>query len=360
MKGVAENYRALDLDTMTLKCISNEMTVGKCGGLVLIKDDEAADTYKAETVEDITDTFAVTSVTDNYLVLDQIAISYDGKSFGETLPLQRQFEDLLRADYRGKLYVKYTFKIADVVPMKAILEREKFVSVTVNGKAIALSDNDFDVNFVEADITDLIKLGENEIVYCLDYYQHDGVHFALFDPLATESLRNCLYYDTNIENIYIKGDFTVDADLVIHRRECLPELSSENYKKGYPFFKGEITLKGKYTFDGKGERTLSLDKGRFLVAQLTVNGKKTDITMDTKKAITDMLKVGENDIEIVLKSSLRNLFGPHHCASAPEPVHVSPRNFTMRGSWNGGISKSYTPVYNSVPFGVDAIEIINS
>ena len=73
-----------------------------------------------------------------------------------------------------------------------------------------------------------------------------------------------------------------------------------------------------------------------------------------------MLSVGENQIEIVLKSSLRNLFGPHHWAENPEPMGVSPRHFTMRGSWKGGITDKYTPVYNSVPFGVDAIEMIIS
>ena len=360
MRGIAENYRQLDLDTMTLKSIGNDMTVGKCGGIVLIRDEEAADTYKAEITDDITKDFEVVGVTNNYLVIDNVSISYDGVSFSEELPLQRHFEDLLRADYRGKLYVKHTFNTADIVPMKVILEREQFTSVTANGLPLTLCDNAFEINFVEADITDALKIGENEIVYSLDYYQHDGVHFALFDPLATESLRNCLYYDTNLENIYIEGDFTVDDARVIHRRTSLPELSSQNYKKGYPFFKGEITLKGSYFFDGHGERTLSLDKGRFLVAAISVNGVKSDITMDTKKDITSMLKKGDNEIEIVLKSSLRNLFGPHHWAENPEPMSVSPRHFTMRGSWNGGITERYTPVYNSVPFGVDAIEMIIS
>ena len=360
MRGIAENYRLLDLDTMTLKTIGNEMTVGKCGGLVLIRDEEAADTYKAEITDDITKDFEVVGVTNNYLVIDNVSISYDGESFSEELPLQRHFEDLLRADYRGKLFVKHTFNTADILPMKVILEREQFTSVTANGLPLTLCDNAFEINFVEADINDALKIGENEIVYSLDYYQHDGVHFALFDPLATESLRNCLYYDTNLENIYIEGDFTVDDARVIHRRTSLPELSSQNYKKGYPFFKGEITLKGSYFFDGHGERTLSLDKGRFLVAAISVNGVKTDITMDTKKDITPMLKKGDNEIEIVLKASLRNLFGPHHWAENPEPMSVSPRHFTMRGSWNGGITERYTPVYNSVPFGVDAIEMIIS
>ena len=360
MKNVAENYRLLDLDTMTLKNIPNEMTVGKCGGLVLIKDEEAVPTEINETKENITDSFKVTDVTENYLVIDYAELSYDGINYGEKLPLPRLFEDLLRADYKGKLYLKHTFVVEDIVPMKAILENEAFTSVTLNGTELTLSKNDFDINFVEADISSFINKGENELIYCIDYYQHDGVHFALFDPLATESLRNCLYYDTNIENIYIKGDFTVGEDLVIRRRTALPEISSENYKKGYPFFKGEITLKGSYSFDGNGSRTLSLDNGRFLVAKLLINGTATDITMDTKKDITSMLKVGENDIEIVLKSSLRNLFGPHHWAENPEPMSVSPRHFTMRGSWNGEITPRYTHTYNVVPFGVDSIEMIIS
>ena len=86
----------------------------------------------------------------------------------------------------------------------------------------------------------------------MDYYQHDGVHFALFDPMATESVRNCLYYDTNVEQIYLCGDFVVDSNHVIRKREGLPALSSDNYQNGYPFFKGSVTLEGNYFYEGKG------------------------------------------------------------------------------------------------------------
>ena len=171
--------------------------------------------------------------------------------------------------------------------------------------------NDFDINFTEADITDAVQEGENVFVYGVDYYQHDGVHFALFDPMATESVRNCLYYDTHIENVYVQGDFIVNQDHTIEKRTQLPILSSDNYKNGYPFFMGAVTLEGEYEYDGKGTRTIAL-QGRFIVAQLIINGVKTDVTMDIKKDITSYLKTGKNDIRIILKSSLRNLFGPHH------------------------------------------------
>ena len=360
MTDVADHYRALDLDTMTLRNISNDMLLEKCGGLVLVRDENARDETPVENREDITGNFKVTDVTENYLLIDRASLSYDGVEYGEELPIQRLFEDLLRADYRGKLYMKHTFKIADLVPVKLLMEKEKYSSITVNGHAVSLEDSNFDVYFGECDVSELLVIGENEIVYSLDYYQHDGVHFALFDPMATESVRNCLYYDTNIENIYLCGDFVVDENHLIARRTSLPALSSQNYQNGYPFFKGSVTLEGSYFYEGRQKCVLSLEKGRFLIARLFVNGQSADMVLDTKKDITELLEKGENKIRIELKSSLRNLFGPHHWAATPEPVHVSPRYFTFRCKWNGGVASEFTNEYQSVPFGVDAIEMICS
>ncbi len=358
MEGVAEHYRALDLQTMTLQNISNQMTLDKCNSLILIKDDAAKSTKLSQKTENITAAFEVADITENYLVLDYASISYDGIAFEKTLPIQRVFEDLLRADYRGPLYVKHVFHTEDILPLRLLLEREAFDFVSLNGTKLTLHDYDFDINFVCADILDELKIGQNEIIYCLQYKQHEGVHFALFDPLATESMRNCLYYDTNIENIYLCGDFTLDENQVIHRRSEFPPLSSQICQNGYPFFMGSMTLQGNYFYDGCGGRTLSLDKGRFMVAQIWVNGKKREMVLDTKKDITDLLQSGNNEIKIVLRSSLRNLLGPHHCKDMPEPKMVGPFRFTMRGSWKGEIAKGYTDQYQSVPFGVDAIEMI--
>ena len=96
------------------------------------------------------------------------------------------------------------------------------------------------------------------------------------------------------------------------------------------------------------------------MAELLINDQRTDLVLDTKKDITAFLQKGENKIRIVLNSSLRNLFGPYHWKAMPELVHASPRHFTFRGTWNGGMAPDFTPVYQSVPFGVDAIEMIRS
>ncbi len=357
MQNVAENYKALDLETFGLKNISNEYVIPKNESLILLKDERAKEEKAEEKRIDVTDSFAVTNTTENYLVLDYASYGYDGKTFGENMPLPKAFEQLLRADYKGKLYIRHTFKVKEKTSMKLIMEKGRLFTAKLNGVDLEFGENAFDINFTEADITDAVQEGENVFIYGVDYYQHDGVHFALFDPLATESLRNCLYYDTHIENVYIKGNFTVSEDKTIEKRIALPPLSSQNYKNGYPFFMGSVTLEGEYDYDGKGVRDLVL-QGRFVVAQIVINGVKTDMTMDIRKDITQYLKVGKNTIAIILKSSLRNLFGPHHFKPVPEPMGVSPGCFTMRGTWGEGDSPNYTHTYHSVPFGVDKIEMI--
>lgn len=358
MKEVADSYKALDLETFALTNISDEYTMQKCEGLILIKDETARSEKKAWTAENMTEAFRVTGVTENYLVMDYASLSFDGESFGKKMPLPQLFEQLLRADYKGKVYIRHIFTVNGKTPVKLIMEKTAVLSAKLNGKDVAFTTGAFDVNFVEADVTEMLEEGENEFIYSVDYYQHEGVHFALFDPLATESVRNCLYYDTHIENVYLKGDFVVNADMSIEKRKDLPALSSENYKKGYPFFKGELALEGAYEYDGEGARVLTLD-GRFAMAKVTINGVETNLTLDTKKDVTSLLAVGKNDIKIVLHSSLRNLFGPHHFF-IDEPMGVGPTTFTMRGSWENGVSPQYTHEYHSVPFGVDRIEMLRS
>lgn len=358
-EGIADRYRAIDLLTLELSDIPETVTLGPAESLILVRDEDAKPAVLHPTEEIITDRFRVTGITDNYLVLDNASVSKNGTDFGEVLPLQRIFEDLLREDYRGVLWIRQTFRTEKALPMKLILEKGHFRSLALNGKELTLTQNDFDVNFAEADISDAVKSGENVFLYSIDYYQHDGVHFALFDPLATESLRNCLYYDTHIENVYLKGDFTVNAENVIGERNALPPLSSNLAGNGYPFFKGELTLDGTYEYDGNGKREIVLD-GRFIAAELRINGVRTDLAMDFKKDVTSLLIPGENYIQITLRSSLRNLFGPHHFAPDPEPIGVSPTTFTLRGTWNGGISPKYTPKYQSVPFGTDRIRMIRT
>ena len=353
MQGVAEAYKALNLNTLETKNISNEITLDCAEGIILIKDESAVATEKTYVEKDITDSFRLTGIGENYLLLDYVSISRNGEAFSEYMPIPQANETLLREDYKGKLQVKQRFNVNSLFEARLMVEKAKYLELTLNGKALSFEQSDFDINFQEACITDCLRVGENELEYSIDYYQHDGVSFALFDPLATESLRNCLYFDTSIESAYIKGEFVVNADMSLSSRKKLPNVSSELYKNGYPFFKGEITLEG-VVGKAMGEAILDL-QGRFLVANVFVNGKQIDFVTETKKDIGALLTEEENKVVIKVKSSLRNLLGPHHFEPCAELTSVAPYHFTLRGSWKDGLSPRYTHVYNVVPFGVDKI-----
>ncbi len=354
LQGVAERYKALDLDTLETKNISNEIWLDESEGIILIKDETAEATTNTYVEKEATDSFRLTGIGENYFLLDYVSISRDGENFSEYMPVPQAFETLLREDYKGMLYVKQHFNVHSLFNARLMVEKAKYIEMTLNGKALSFEQSDFDINFMETDVDDCLQVGENVLAYSMEYYQHDGVSFALFDPLATESLRNCLYFDTSIENAYLKGDFVVNEDMSLSKRQGLPCMNSELYKNGYPFFKGEITLEGEIGKSASKEAFLDL-QGRFLVANVFVNGTKVDFVTETKKDIGYLLTEEKNKVVITLKSSLRNLFGPHHFKPCAELKGVAPYHFTLRGSWKEGVSAHYTDVYNSVPFGVDKI-----
>lgn len=355
--GIENEYEELDLIALKESRITDEVNLRPSEGKILIKSSGAKRNDFKKTIADITSDFSVLNLTENYLVIDTARIAKKGEKYGDNFPIYGLFEQLLREDYKGELKVKQTFKLNDVMPLTFIMEKADLKSLTVNGLPVTLARGNFDVYFYEADITDFVKKGVNEIEYSFDYYQHDGVHFALFDPMATESLRNMLYFDTSVETSYLRGDFIVEKDLSLSKKCKNPPLTNELYKCGYPFFKGELTVKGVIKKPETGRAILNLS-GRFMTAKVEANGKAVDLVLDTAEDITDLLTAGENEVKIALKSSLRNLFGPHHYKPCPEPMGTGPYHFEMRGAWvDGKLPDVYDENYNSVPFGLSKIEL---
>lgn len=344
-------YRAFDLNTLTISPIEKHNVVAPFDSLILIKDDTKCEDKKVKKAVDITSNFKIKEISENYLVIDNVSYSYDGKEYTEKMPIQQSFEQLLRKDYKGKLYVKYDFMVKDLVSAKLIVEKANYETFELNGNKVDFVKSDFDFLFIESDISKMLKLGKNEIIYSTFFYEHDGVHFALFDPESTESLVNCLYYDTSIENFIIKGDFSLDEDYAICKK-TIPTNVNGIEKQGYPFFKGSVIYSGKYNYNGCGKAVLELN-GDYLVVKITANGKSKQVVMDKSVDITEILNQGENELEIEIKTSLRNLFGPHHlkCGS------VSPFCFTFRKEWKNGKPSFYEDEYVLVNVGIENITI---
>ncbi len=348
----AQDYRALDLESLTLAPVSREMTLKPNGSDILLRTQAPAE-EQPECREKVTDRFRVTGISENYLVLDYARIARGDGPFTDKAPIPGLMEGLLRQDYRGELTVEQRFYLEEAMPLTLLMEKTELLDARLNGKPLEFAQSGFDVNFLEADIGSLVQPGENVFTYRFRFWQHEGVRFALFDPLATESLRNCLYYDTTLENTYLRGDFTVGENHSLRPRKTLPGVSAQLHKAGWPFFMGTVDLEGSLTYSG-GPAVLEL-AGAFQSVQVTANGKSAWLVLDHKKDIRSLLTRGENRVRLRLYSSLRNLLGPHHFAPAPDPQGAVPDYFTHRGQWNGGLPKTYTHTHHSAPFGVDDI-----
>ncbi len=300
--------------------------------------------------------FELTSTVDNYITLDTVSYSFDGKEYTEPCHHMCAFSELLDKRYKGKLYLKYSVNI-DTLPTKCELlcEDTNLVSIFVNGtEATKKLPSDFEVAELCYDVKNMLKTGKNEIVILMNYYQSEQVYYALFGENVTESLKNCLAYDTDIEPIYLRGDFGVFGDFEKHQREDILLCDSFYLGKqkstveclisdGFPFFKGDITLKQNVTLDSTDFELII--PNRFLVIDVKANGKEVGRMMFSNRLdLSSYLKIGDNELEFTLTVGLRNLLGPFH-TNEGEPGFVGPDTFERLGSWKDGKSKHYNEKY---------------
>ncbi len=312
--------------------------------------------------------FTVAEAPENMMTIDKAEISLDGGEFSEERPIVRIMDNLLSDRYSGRVRLRYSF-VAEVVPKKLLLVAEpmEYISVSVNGNTVSFGEGwRIDRRFRTADITAYTVCGENTVELTFDYYQSEDVYRALYGG-GNEALRNCLSFDTEIESIYLFGDFGVrsvsdfeDAEkgtgalrsagpFVLTERTGEIDISCIN-RSGYPFFAGELTASADINYSAGDPTALKLD-GRFAVCRAEINGNDlgTRIFSDEYE-LAPYLKEGKNRLTLTLCFSNRNLLGPHHRQNA-EPLAVSPSTFSFEKEWKGDKCPAYRNDYSFVRFG---------
>ena len=293
--------------------------------------------------------FTVCNAVDNYLTLDFVRYSKDGVTYSEPLHHMGVFDEMLKQRYKGKLYLKYQFVVDDLLNKCTLLaEDTNTVSVEVNGEKVErYGSSVVERDLYAYDVAKKLRKGLNEVVIVIDYYQSEQVYYALFGEDVTESLKNCLVHDTDIEAIYLKGDFGVYGDFLQGNSETV--VLGENFRlrkqqreitslieEGYPFFAGDITLKQTIITEDT-DCELVIDK-RFHLLDIKVNGKQVGRLMFGKKLdLSNVLKKGENELELTLTVGNRNLLGPFHTVEQ-ENMAVGPAIFERPGTWTNGKS----------------------
>ncbi len=293
--------------------------------------------------------FTVVGTPKNFITLDFACYSTDGESYSEPLHHMGVFNEMLERRYQGKLYLKYPFNV-DMVPANCELlaEDTNTTAVYVNGvKVESCGSSKVEKALYRYDIAKLLKTGKNEVVIEIDYFQSEQVYYALFGENVTESLKNCLAYDTDVEAVYLQGDFGVygnftqgiQADVLLGENFRIGAQKKEIaslIEEGYPFFAGDIVLKQTLTVDDVNKE-LVIDK-RFHLIDVKVNGKAAGRMMFSNRLdLSGFLQVGENEIEITLTVGNRNLMGPFH-TKEQEPTSVGPYTFERLGTWTKGKS----------------------
>jgi hypothetical protein len=326
----------------------------------------------------------------NSLILDFARYSTDnGRTFSRPEPVIGIHQRLTAKKYTGNLILKYEVEVADV-PRKysLVVEQPYLYRILVNGKKINFVGRDYyrDQALRTQDISGTLKEGVNDIVLSLNYVAPE--------PASLDAVKR---YGTEIESIYLTGDFAVSvtpsaeplaesqknslhlfperplhsiSHFVVTREKDLFE--GDLVEQGYPFYAGTFILKNSFAIDkkqhGKEKRYfISLPSFEAIVVKVRVNDREFDPLLYSpwEIDITGAVQEGNNQVEIELTNSLRNLLGPHHHTGG-ELTAVGPVTFTGNPGWPSntggetnwydirlsGKSRLWKDDYYLIPFGL--------
>lgn len=301
---------------------------------------------------------ASVSVSKNYLPIDKICYSTDGIQYSKPWPCPALFYKLLKEQYQGKIYLRYEFEI-DSIPEQLYVKTEKSreVCAWVNGRILStpvLSKENY-INIY--DIAGCVHRGVNYYTVEVDWFENEKVYFALFGENVTESLKNCIVYDTELQPIELVGSFGVyPKDGYINNEDNrfingnkfyigkMPQYVTEPSMEGFPFLRGEMVLRQR-VFLESSDVLLQID-GDYQTAVVKVNGQDVGKLLFEKELdISKAAVVGQNEIEVQFLLGNRNLMGPHHL-KRDKDEGVSPWSFELSGTWEEDKSEEYHDDYD--------------
>jgi hypothetical protein len=286
--------------------------------------------------------------------LDDNAITLDFAEWREgngqwskrALPLVSIQERLNELKYDGPLTLRYHAKASKLSPSRKVhlvVEYPARYRISVNGKEVKYAGLPFwrDIRFSPIDITGLLNDGDNVIELHNETFQYGNLA-SVHDQFRR--------YGTEIESIYLVGDFSVDAKLNDEKRVCpwwekfqLPSLKSHCFDEnslviadpkpvkfgdtttqGLPFYPGRLKLLADLPASAQnGNALLEIEHLDAAVAEVSVDGKTVGYFVTHPLQVK--LPAGKQ-VSITLYGTLRNLLGPHHHVMGEMPS-VGPQSF---------------------------------
>ena len=302
----------------------------------------------------------IASADDNVLTLDKCDVYFDGELYEKNMyVLDIQY---FACELKRKVNIAMDFDInfdrRPVDKLSLVIENPENYTIYINGKVIDKTVTGYyrDKSFKMIDVTGKFEIGYNILTLECNFVQSDEVYGYLENCTKFEGVRNKLYYDMEIEPVYLVGEFSVNSS-----EEFIPckgdglktfgnfSLTKKKFRltdgdiapQGFPFFCGKMTLKKTITLSEEETENRSIEFSRLcsVVTKIKVNGNALpDMYWAPYTANLDgLLTAGENVIEIELITSLQNMLGSHHLGENPKcssPTHFHSRRSRIWGSPN--------------------------
>ncbi len=277
----------------------------------------------------------------NTLLLDRARVSFDGVNFGEELPVLR-LNEYARENVKGEgeVVVRYRFESRVEGCEVELFAENADCRMVVNGVEAPVRGDYFMDKAIRSRGNFVARLGENVI----DLYCPVASAKKTEEEFGAETDVNKQELGVEIEAIYLRGNFSVGCQKQVEEARfvcCYKEFylqaparlraGKELTARGLPFYRGSIRHVFAYETQKRGEEYLRLGDFRAFFAVVFVNGRKVGClsTQADRLALTPYLVVGENQIEIDLYSTERNVFGPFHHAWGGTAI-TSPLTFAGR------------------------------
>ncbi len=288
---------------------------------------------------------------DNALTLDYCDIWIDGILEAEHEHISVVQERCLNRQKPVELKLRFQVEVAQdwapEGPLYLVMEQPQLSRIQINGQLVDQRDCGHyrDTSFRKIDIAGRLQPGTNEIILETTFQQRPEVYENLKKARAFEAEKNKLTYDSEIEAIYLVGQFGVHTPgtyepLPRHAMRYrgpfvigpLPtEVDPRDLTpQGLPFYNGTVRLTKRVTLaaDEIADRAFALEDIQGHIARLAVNGQPLArwFWRPYQADLADRLVPGENVFEIELTGGLRNLLGPHHLEEG-EAFFVAPPSF---------------------------------
>jgi len=310
----------------------------------------------------------------NSLTLDFCRYKKESNDWSEILPVIGIQELLTDECYTGPISLQFEFFCEDEPKnIFLIVEDAEKYEIRVNDRIFKYEGSSYyrDISFHPVDINGAVKKGRNIIEI--------STYFMAGDPTNRRDLEKL--YGTELEAVYLIGDFSVKGQkkegdgksiwyyphFSISQEES--KTNGDLLASGYPFYNGTILLSQSISLPkiGNEEKVfLEIERLDSVVTKIKINSVEAGIIAwkPYKIDITELVKEGENTIELELTNSLRNLLGPHHNTTGESP---SVWNYSFSGRHQDGsdwLKKraegkcvSWTDDYCFVPFGIANINL---